>query len=207
MRVALTMRITDAAGYREPRDSISHDWLKRLAAWGATPLLVPNIGTQAVSHLKALNTDVLVLTGGDDIGQTPKRDETETVLLDHALSAGLAVLGVCRGMQLINKRLGGSLCSVKGHIAAAHSVFFTGDWIDFYGPETTVNSYHETAILPEGVGAKLAVTAIDSEGYVEGFHHTNHPLAGIMWHPERDGGLEGDRLLMTTLSGLKGKEE
>jgi gamma-glutamyl-gamma-aminobutyrate hydrolase PuuD len=205
MRVALTMRITQAQGYAEPRDSISHDWLNRLAAWQATPFLVPNIGSQATSYLGNLNADILVLTGGDDIGRTPKRDETETALLNHALSTGLAVLGVCRGMQLINQQLGGRLCSIEGHVATPHTVSFAGDWIDFYGSETNVNSYHETAIPADGVGANLATTAIDADGHVEGFHHTDHPLAGIMWHPERDGVLEGDRLLMTAISGLSGK--
>lgn len=199
------MRITEAAVYAEPRDSISHDWLNRLAAWGATPLLIPNIGIQAAPYLGALNADILVLTGGDDFGQTPKRDETEMALLNHALSTGLAVLGVCRGMQLINKQLGGSLCSVEGHVGTPHSVSFAGDWIEMYGPETEVNSYHETAIPADGVGTDLTATATDVNGHVEGFRHSDHPLAGIMWHPERDSGLEGDRRLMAALSGHPGK--
>ena len=116
-RVALTMRVTQAAAFAEPRDSISHDWLARLGEWDMTPLLVPNHLTAPESYLDRLGADLLVLTGGNDLGVTPERNASETKLLDHALHNGIAVLGVCRGMQLINVHLGGRLAPIDGHVA------------------------------------------------------------------------------------------
>lgn len=199
MRIALTMRVTEATEYVESRDSISHDWLTRLYAWNATPLLVPNIGAQAALCLDDLRADILILTGGDDIGRTPVRDATEKFLLDHALATGLPVLGVCRGMQMINTCLGGKLCPVEGHAAASHLVSFIEAWTALYGAEAEVNSYHETAIPADGVAPGLIITATDGDGHVEGFRHSDQRVAGVMWHPERKGSLEGDGLLVSEL--------
>ena len=203
MRVALTMRITEAADYPEPRDSISHDWMARLAEWRMTPLLVPNLGEEAPAVLDHLKPDILVFTGGDDLGATPVRDATETGLLDHALASGLPVLGVCRGLQLINTHFGGSLIPVEGHRARPHQVTVAEPWHHFYGPSATVNSFHDQGVAAETVGNGLTVTATDADGNVEGFYHPEKPLAAVMWHPEREGGLEGDRLLLTALAGGK----
>ena len=87
MRIALTMRVTEAVDYHEPRDSISHDWLDRLQKWDMTPLPVPNRLGDPCGYLDALAPDLLVLTGGDDPGTCPTRDATEQALLDHARAA------------------------------------------------------------------------------------------------------------------------
>ena len=58
MRIALTMRITEAPGTAELRDAISHDWLARLAAWDMTPVPVPNIVAQPEAYLDGLGVDV-----------------------------------------------------------------------------------------------------------------------------------------------------
>jgi len=198
-RVALSMRVTEATGYKEARDSISHDWLRRLGEWGMTPLLVPNLGNKAPTALDDLKADVLVLTGGDDLGETPERDETEALLLDHALSLEMPVFGVCRGLQLINAHFGGRLTPVEGHAATLHEVSIEGKLEEFYGPKAKVNSFHELGIAPEGLGESLIADALDESGLVEAAHHQTLPIAAVMWHPERKEALEGDRLLMVRL--------
>ena len=79
----------------------------------------------------------LMLTGGEDVhpsayGQpvdptahvkaSPDRDEMELAVLREALALDLPVLGICRGMQLINVHFGGRLTSVDGHVARPHAV-------------------------------------------------------------------------------------
>jgi gamma-glutamyl-gamma-aminobutyrate hydrolase PuuD len=198
-RVALTMRVTQATGYREPRDSISHDWLARLGEWGMTPLLVPNHLSDPESYLDDLGANILVLTGGDDLGVMPARDTSETKLLKHALHKGLAVLGVCRGMQLINVHLGGHLVPIDGHVARSHAVNVDSLWRDRYGAETMVNSFHSQAVPAHGLAPGLSVRAQDGDGNVEAFLHQTLALAGIMWHAERPGAPAGDRALLEGL--------
>ncbi|MEE9250004.1 MAG: gamma-glutamyl-gamma-aminobutyrate hydrolase family protein [Alphaproteobacteria bacterium] len=200
LRVALTMRVADATGYRESRDSISHDWLARLSDWNMTPVLVPNVLTEPGTYLDGLKADLLVLTGGDDPGAAPKRDATESRLLDHALGRNLPVLGVCRGMQLINLHFGGSLGQLEGHVARPHGVTVEPTWLGVYDAETTVNSFHDQGIPPGGLASGLAAAAFDPDGNVEALHHHSLPVAAVMWHPEREKPLAGDRRLMRKLA-------
>ncbi|NQU58008.1 MAG: gamma-glutamyl-gamma-aminobutyrate hydrolase family protein [Rhodospirillales bacterium] len=203
LRVALTLRVVQAEGYIEPRDSISHDWIAKLSQWGWTPLLIPNNLPQAPEYLDAFNPDVLILTGGDDLGQTPERDITETRLLDHALNTDLPVFGVCRGLQLINKRFGGWEGPITGHVAQSHKVTFSPEMGNTYGQTATVNSFHAQGIPVDGLGNGLVEFARDMDGRIEGFMSSNHRLAAVMWHPEREGALQGDRQLIESLVGGK----
>ena len=199
MRIALSMRIIEAPGTAELRDAISHDWLARLAAWDMTPVPVPNILAQPEAYLDGMGVDLLVLTGGEDLGVTPERDDTESRLLAHALGNGLAVLGVCRGMQLINHYLGGRLSRIDDHVACSHAVVVEPVWRDLYPGPTTVNSFHALGIAADGLAEGLAAAAFDREGHVEAFHHRTKPLAGIMWHPERPAAPAEDRRLIESL--------
>jgi len=193
------MRITQAAAYPEPRDSISHDWIRRLDAWGMTPAPVPNALADAPGYLAALAPGLLILTGGDDLGATQLRDTVETALLNHACVAGIPVLGVCRGLQLINVNFGGWLGPVEGHIARPHTVTLAGPWQALYGDETLVNSYHAAGIPADGLAPGLTATARDRAGAVEGAVHQSLPVAGVMWHPERGGAPDGDHALINAL--------
>lgn len=186
------MRVTEAANYIEPRDSISHDWLNILSGWEMSPLLVPNIGTDPHEFFSVHAPHLLILSGGDDIGTSIVRDANETRLLDAAIERQLPVFGVCRGLQFINSHLGGSLGHVENHVAKSHSVYIAPTWHKFYGEDVMVNSYHNTSIPPKGLAPSLAATAHDSDGNVEAAMHTSMPIAAVMWHPERGGGIEGD---------------
>lgn len=199
MKIALSMRVTEAVGYVEPRDSISHDWLNRLGEWEMMPCPVPNLLKDAASYIDAIAPDLLVLTGGDDLGATPDRDRAETELLNIALARGLPVLGICRGLQFINQYYGGTSVEISGHVANSHRVSYEECWQPIYGNEETVNSYHNHAIASDGLGAALETTASDPDGFVEGVRHPDLPVAGIMWHPERAGAPSGDRALFEGL--------
>ena len=199
------MRVTDAEGYIEPRDSISHDWLHKLAGWDMTPLPIPNMGNDAISYLKNLKPDLLILSGGDDIGTTLIRDETEHALLNHALTSDLPVLGVCRGLQLINTILGGTLGTISGHVAKPHELKISSEWHTYYSTNTIVNSFHNYCVEPGALAADLRATAFDSANNIEGFCHREKPLAAIMWHPERPDAPLGDLKLIHSLIA-KGKE-
>lgn len=193
------MRVTEAIGYSEPRDSISHDWLELMSLWGMTPILIPNIGARACDYIATQRPDILVLTGGEDIGLSPARDATETALLDMALKTALPVFGVCRGLQFINQYFGGELTTVEGHVATPHKVIMSSEWMTYYGAEQIVNSYHNIGIDNDGLAEELMATARDSSGSIEAVEHRSHPLCAVMWHPERQNGARGDNQLFKSL--------
>jgi gamma-glutamyl-gamma-aminobutyrate hydrolase PuuD len=202
MLVALTMRVTEATAYVERRDSISHDWLSRLDSWGMSPLLLPNKGSYLETFDRA-RPDLLVLTGGDDPGVTPERDVAEQELFDNAVASGTPVLGVCRGLQLINHWMGGSLGTASGHVAVGHNIKIGALWEQFYGATATVNSFHTSVIPPGGLAHGLTATASDDAGNIEAFARTDAPVAGVMWHPERENSPNGDRRMIELFAARK----
>ena len=198
-RVVLSMRITQASGYEEPRDSISHDWIGLLQSWGMAPFLLPNGLADPAAYLDALAPALLILTGGDNPGLDTSRDRTEKSMLEYAEAKNTPVLGVCRGLQAINLHFGGGLGQVAGHVAVRHAVKLTGAFSDLYGADTTVNSFHESAVPADGLASNLVAAGVDADGNIEALHHTSLPMAAIMWHPERPGSAAADRALVDQL--------
>ncbi len=201
IRVALSMRVTEALDYDEPRDALSQDWALLLDRWGMAPLPVPNVLGDPAGHLEIIAPDLLILTGGDDSGRTPGRDRAERKMLAHALAKGLPVLGVCRGMHLINDHFGGTTTPVEGHVGVSHRVSVEAAWRPLYGADARTNSFHSLAMDRDGLGRGLAPAAADCQGRIEAFFHVRHPLAAVMWHPERRGAPQGDRELISRLAG------
>lgn len=176
-RIGLTTRLASPAGYDEPLDALSRRWACFLAAalpgvpW--TPL--PNLEYGLTGHLDAWGINALILTGGGTPGQDPVRDQAETLLLDTARDREWPVLGVCRGMQAMQRYCGGGLCPVAGHVASRHPLD---------AREDTVNSFHHFGI--RAPAPPLIALARDPQGLVEAFRHPVLPWLGLLWHPERE---------------------
>lgn len=154
----------------------------------------------------------LLLTGGGDVdpalyGETaapeteapdPDRDAAEAALIDEVLSRDLPLLAICRGMQILNVRLGGSL--VQHLPGAAHHVRRTPDrslpahrvsiepgtmLADIAGRETwEVNSRHHQAVARLGSGLRICATDPD-DGTVEAIElPARRFVLAVQWHPE-----------------------
>jgi putative glutamine amidotransferase len=219
--IGITTYVARAAwgAWERPAAVLPESYYELVASAGARPLLLPPLRTAAsgprfgaAEVIAAL--DGLVLTGGGDVdpsayGQTaqvavagvdPVRDESERALLAAALGAHLPVLAVCRGCQILNVELGGTLHQhlpdVVGHDdhRRAPSVF---DEVavttspgtltaEVFGAGTTVLCSHHQAI--DGLGAGLVPTARAADGVIEAVELDGDDFVlAVQWHPEEAG--------------------
>lgn len=220
VRVGLTMRhsLAGQAG-ADPRDWLSADWVGFLerAMPEALWLPLPN-SKAAVCLARELKLDGVIFTGGEDVGSVPARDDTEAALLDLCLREGLAVAGVCRGLQFITVALGGSLsrCDETAHVAARHVVRIADVQAKAssrsvmlgisQGPRE-VNSYHRWGVLPGGMAPGLDALAVSPDGVVEALSSPERRIVAVQWHPEREAQVHpGDAAWLRALF-MPGKEE
>ncbi|MBK7901050.1 MAG: gamma-glutamyl-gamma-aminobutyrate hydrolase family protein [Betaproteobacteria bacterium] len=181
--IAVSQRVDRIPAREEIRDALD----QRLTAWvialGALPLPVPNtLGDDLAPWLDVMRPKAILLSGGNDIGDSQERDCTEAVLLQYAAHVGLPVLGLCRGMQMLVRYAGGTLVSVTGHAGTRHPL--QGDLVACGALPSRANSYHNwgLSVCPPG----YAVLATAPDGGIEAMRHRVLPWEGWMWHPERE---------------------
>ena len=140
----------------------------------------------------------LILCGGIDINpkyfnknyqKSDYNDELDAydfLLLQLAIELDLPVLGICRGLQVINVFFNGSLYEdIKFHQQTSHLVYFSNvDNTIFsdYQNADMVNSYHHQVILE--LGENLIACGKSQDGYIEAIYSTQYPIYGIQWHCE-----------------------
>lgn len=122
LRIAGSQRRDDVAGRDEVRDALDERLAGLLWELGFLPLSLASGVAEPAGYLAALAPDGVLLSGGNDIGTTPARDALEWAALEYAAAHGLPVLGLCRGMQMLNYFQGGALRPVSGHTAVRHRV-------------------------------------------------------------------------------------
>lgn len=134
----------------------------------------------------------------DPVVHDPDRDAYEIVLVRAALDRGIPVLGVCRGLQVLNVALGGTLVADLAagpvqHLSdeaaptdgtVDHLVSFEPGSIAarLFGGDVVTNSWHHQAVARCGVG--LVVTGRTEDGVVESVELPGRPVLGVQWHPE-----------------------
>jgi gamma-glutamyl-gamma-aminobutyrate hydrolase PuuD len=126
-----------------------------------------------------------------------ERDMQEMRLLQDALERDVPVLAVCRGHQLLNVAMGGSLlqniedAGHKWHNDGEsnwHEIAFdqTGRLVGVYGPDVRVNSRHHQGITRNRLAEGLRPVAASHDDFVEAMESDTHRwVAGVQWHPER----------------------
>lgn len=185
LKIGISLRVVSATNYLEKRDALSHDWTNFLEEIGVIPIFIPNNFSNIQLFLDELNLDGLILSGGDNIGEYPERDDTENFLLKYAINKKIPVLGICRGMQLINKFYGGSVIetSNKKHVKINHQINLSEPIKENF---ISVNSYHNNILTSDSLGNNLkSFATCDLDNTIEGIVHESNKIIGIMWHPER----------------------
>ena len=101
-KVGISLRVENKKNYNEKRDTISQDWIKFCNSAGLIPILIPNNLKNTKEFLKSIDVDMLIFSGGDNIGDNIERDKTEKNMMEFAIKNKIPSLGVCRGMQFSN---------------------------------------------------------------------------------------------------------
>jgi putative glutamine amidotransferase len=205
------------AGVDNVRSGIGEQYLLALEAGGGIPLLIHLTRDQAVLQAHYQRCDGLLFAGGGDVdpaifGQPPHaklgtieplRDEVELALARQAVDDRKPVLGICRGIQLLNIALGGTLyqdipselpdasdhyasSKVPGRAHMAHPITLVpGSWLaaQLGTAELPVNTFHHQALRDIAPGLHITGRAPDGvieavEGDGPGF------LIGVQCHPE-----------------------
>ena len=205
LRIGLTQRVDTIPHRDERRDGLDQRWHSVCAELGVMAVPLPNGPATAIELIDGLGLHGIILTGGNDVAEAPlaanvapERDYLERALITHCLEHDLPLLGICRGMQMINVALGGHLRRTNGHAGVRHTLsnIDQGAWPDNW----CVNSYHDVAIPLDGLAADLRSLACSDDGDIEAFRHLNLRCHGIMWHPEREAPTRGEDLTFMTLA-------
>ena len=191
------------------------EYVSALAAAGALPVIVPFSLDADVLAATLSRLDALVLSGGGDLAPETfggafspyahkpnlPRDHYDIMLYRLALAQRLPVLGICRGLQVINVACGGDIYQDLPHEVnpamtrhsqqapkwqGVHGITFDADsrtarlmpQLQFM-----CNSFHHQAIRQ--LGDNLRVTATSDDGVIEGIEHTDADVIAVQYHPER----------------------
>jgi len=209
-----TSRYNSQAGY--PVFTLAEAYVDALQQAGAMPVMIPlGLPEEGLSELLS-RVDGVLFSGGGDVhperyGSAPHprvdfvdedRDRVEALLVNHALKQGLPIFGICRGMQLINVALGGTLYEdlgdqLPGAIQHDHAEEHQRDYLahsvqvrqgsllaEVLGsPSTLVNSLHHQGIRQ--LAASLRASAFAPDGVIEGVELPGYPFGlAVQWHPE-----------------------
>ncbi len=187
-KVGISSRIVENVEYKETRDVISHKWGEFLEQIDLIPIQIPNSLKLLHKFLEHIKLDGIILSGGGNVGDFPKRDKTENELLEYGIQNKIPILGVCRGLQIINEFFGGKIIKngSNKHVLKNHQILLEDKFKDIFSKYIEVNSFHNNIIIENEVGEKLQRFATDIEDKtIEGLYHKELPIIGVMWHPER----------------------
>jgi len=214
----MEMRIAVSVGEKEKARGAESPYFRALLAAGAEESELELVSAADAHTVRARDYDGILFTGGEDVdpsfyGEAKQhenvhdyrpRDEFEFALLDRALAFRTPILGICRGVQMINVGFGGSLYQDmkedvqpqfehrqtelgKSRQEPTHSVLVTDENSILGGivqGACRVNSLHHQAVKRLGRGLK--VTARSEDGFVEAVESADeYPfLMAVQWHPE-----------------------
>lgn len=208
--------LTPQFDYEKNRIWVSPNYLNAIYAAGGIPIMLPLHTDKESLKIAANVCDGFLFTGGPDISPfryqeetiaqcgvvVPERDQMEEDLFSIIIDADKPILGICRGVQILNVFLGGTLyqdipaqfsspiqlahSQASGNSVLSHSVIVEEDSLlhEIIPKEyIQVNSFHHQAIKDLAPSLKVAGKAMDS--LIEAVYHPGKKFfLGVQWHPE-----------------------
>lgn len=221
--IALSLAYYDVKSKDKNKYHVNENYIEAIKKAGGIPLLLPILDGPELKQLLSHVSGIL-LTGGGGLlphvdkeqlpslyEQNPRRHVFEKKLVDYARQRTLPLMGICRGMQVINEVFGGSLyhqlllITKENHYQSlprskpSHSVKLIKDsrlYKVFENETIEVNSFHNQAINTLGKGLKAV--AFSEDGVLEAYENDENEaqfISGFQFHPEA--------LLATNKSFLK----
>lgn len=196
-------------------DEVNYNYIHSIVAAGGAPVLLPVVEREDVIEGYLSIIDGIMFTGGNDIspmlyGENPikevvsiseDRDYFEFLLYKKAYMRSIPMLGICRGVQLINTAAGGTLyqdinAQKENSISHSqsdtpasnlyHSIKISKDsklYSIMGSEELSVNSFHHQSVKKTAPG--FNITALSPDGIVEAIESTDKSfILGVQWHPE-----------------------
>ena len=186
--------------------TLNTNYSQAISKAGGVPVIIPTVSSREEADAVLAMLDGIVFSGGEDLGPWLYGEEiyNETVFVDSvrdvsdvflakaALDSRKPILAICRGEQLMNVILGGSLyqdipsqfSENVGHSGTTHKIGIEAGSIlaSLYGTDSLeVNSSHHQAV--KDVAPGLKVTAHSSDGIVEAYEGDN--IIAVQFHPEK----------------------
>ena len=176
-------------------------YIRAVQRAGGVAMMLPPDPAATDSTAEILDhLDALVLGGGTDLGDHPERDRFEIALAQAALERDLPVLGVCRGMQILNVATGGTLeHHLPDRLGHDRHRVTPGSWSEHEvqlepgslaaeaagGEVLTVKSHHHQGV--DELGKAWKATGWDEDETVEAIEAPDRSFAlGVLWHPEEE---------------------
>ena len=162
--IGISLRVVSVKKYNEKRDALSHDWTRFLEQTNSFPIFIPNTLENIEEFLTEMKINGIILSGGDNIGDFPERDKTEKNIINFAIKNKIPILGICRGMQILNQFFDGSVIITNDHkhVGKPHNVdLINTKAVELFDNQSIlVNSFHNNIIKKENLGQNLIPFAL-----------------------------------------------
>lgn len=191
MFIAITQRLVRHDSYNELREALSIEWGALFGAEFGAFLPLPLCFEIPFTRYEQI-INGCILSGGNDLNifnskeENKIRDEYEKNVIERCIKRRIPILGICRGAQVLAHFFGSEIKPCQNHIGT-HLVR------DKWGVEFRVNSFHNYAITH--LGADLECLAVAEDNTIEAFKHKSLPFYALMWHIERENGLNNTAIL------------